>query len=151
MNLPNILEELLKILLVLVLINQNLEFLNILRFFGLFPPQEICIFANELLNKVFGAFSFTLSPLVENWLEKTFVKLSHRSENSSSIEKIKLFVILLIFFAGFIWWGQLLAVGIWTWVLKCICIELWELDWTWTEGVNIHMVVVMLRIWFLFL
>jgi hypothetical protein len=47
------------------------------------------------VKEVFGRFSFSLAPLVEIWLEQTFVELGHASEGSSPVEEIELFVVFL--------------------------------------------------------
>lgn len=56
------------------------------------------------MKEVFGGFAFSLSPLVEIWLEEAFVELSHASESSSSVEEVKLLVVFLVDFLNFSSW-----------------------------------------------
>lgn len=77
-----------------VLVDKTLDSLKVNEFLVLLPTEQICVFADKLLDKVLGAFPLSFSPLVQNWLEEAFVELSHRSERGSSVEEVKLFIIL---------------------------------------------------------
>lgn len=48
------------------------------------------------MKEVLGRFSLAFSPFVEVRLEKSLVEFSHRSESSSSIEEIELFIVFLV-------------------------------------------------------
>jgi hypothetical protein len=49
------------------------------------------------MKEVLGVLALTFPPLVEIWLEETFVELGHGPECSSAVEEIKLLVVLLVY------------------------------------------------------
>jgi len=56
------------------------------------------LFPKILMEEIFGRFALSFSPFVEIWLEEPFVELSHGSEGSAAVEKVKLLVVFLVDF-----------------------------------------------------
>ena len=48
------------------------------------------------MEEVLSGLPLAFSPLVEVWLEKALVELSHAPKGSSSVEEVELFVIFFV-------------------------------------------------------